>query len=130
MGHPWCAIVMEHLADHFDYLGWVWFSSAVYRSTSAVPEMTLPMLDQFSCEDMLALVDRAAERVGEPASGEIRLSAVGVYAAFGRLEEARARIAEISRDYDDQRLPYIEEGFATLTRWIDDVEAGRASARR
>jgi hypothetical protein len=128
-GHPWCAVLMEHLHEHFEYLGWVWFSSAVYRCISPPPPPTMPLLDVFSCEEMSELVARAARRVGEPGAGEIRLSAVGVYCAFERYDQAREVVGEIARDYDNDRLPYIEEGFETLTQWIDDVEAGRRSAR-
>jgi hypothetical protein len=123
-GHPWCAIVMEHLAEHFDYLGWVWYSSAVYRLRSPVRELPVPMLEAFTCEQMLALLARAAQRVGEPAAGSVRLAGAVVYASFGRFHEARARLADIARSYDDSVLPHIEEGFAHLRGWIDDV-AGR-----
>jgi hypothetical protein len=127
-GHPWCAIMMEHLADHFEYLGWVWYSSAVYRCRHPITAVPVPMLERLSCTEMLGLLDRFAARAGEPAAGSVRLSGAFVLAAFGRLSEARARVAEISANYDDQRLPHIEEGFAYLDDWLGRVENGDSSA--
>lgn len=125
--HPWCAVVMEHLGEHFEYLGWVWYSSAVYRCRTPIEDVPVPMLERFSCDEMLALVDRAAARVGEPAAGSVRLSGAFVFATFGRLGDARARVAEIAAAYDDQTLPHIEEGFAFFGWWLDEVAAGRSA---
>lgn len=127
-GHPWCAIVMEHLANHFEYLGWVWYSSAVYRCSSPITTVPEPLLEHFSCDELVSLVDQTADRIGEPARGAIRLSAARVYAVFDRFEEARARVATARRAFDDEPLPYLEDGCASFDRWISDVEAGRVSA--
>ena len=129
-GHPWCAVVMEHLSEDFEYLGWVGYSSAVYRCRRPPIKVPVPMLERFSCDDMLSLIERAAERVGEPASGAIRLSAVFVFAAVGRFDDARIRVAEIRSSYNDSALPYIEEGLTYLDRWIDDAQAGRTPILR
>ena len=122
-GHPWCAIIMELLSDHFEYLGWAWYSSAVYRCTSPVTAVPERLLDALTCDQMVELVDRAARRVGPPAEGSIRLSAVHVYAAFGRYDEARALIAEIRANYDDRRMPHIEQGLELLPRVVDDQQS-------
>jgi hypothetical protein len=129
-GHPWCAVVMEHLSEQFEYLGWVWCSSAVYRCRQPPVDVPVPMLDRLTCDEMSALIDRAAERVGEPASGGIRLSSAFAFAAFGRFDDARARVAEIRASYDDSVLPYLEEGLAYLDRWLEDAEAGRTPVLR
>jgi predicted O-methyltransferase YrrM len=124
-GHPWCAIVMELLADRFEYLGWIPYSSAVYRCVAPIREDDLPahLLTELSCEEMLGLVERAALRVGEPGAGPVRLSAVRVLGSCGRFDEARGRLAEL----DDGAGGHIAEGFAWLARWLDEVEAGRTT---
>ena len=61
-------------------------------------------------------------------AGSIRLSAVIVLAAHERFDEARERVAQIRSSYDETVLPHIEEGLVTSAGWIDDVEAGRATA--
>jgi len=130
-GHPWCAIVMELLADRFDYLGWAWFSSAVYRCVRTISASDLPTSLQrdLSLEESLALVDRAAERLGEPIGGSVRMSGAVVLAGHRRFSAARARVDEARRCYSDETIPYISEGFAHLDAWIDGVEAGAVEVR-
>lgn len=125
-GHPWCAIAMELLADRFDYLGWVWFSSAVYRCVRPVFADDLPtsLLRDITLEEALTLVDHAAERLGEPIGASVRLSGAFVLGSHRRFSAARARVEELRRSYSDDEIPYISEGFAYLDAWIDGVEAG------
>ena len=126
-GHPWCAIAMELLTNRFDYLGWMWFSSAVYRCVDPVVAGDLPtsLLRDITLGEALTLVDRAAERLGEPIGASVRLSGAFVLGAHGRFSAARARVEEIRRSYSDDEIPYISEGFAHLDAWIDGVEAGK-----
>jgi hypothetical protein len=126
-GHPWCAIVMELLADRFEYLGWTWFSSAVYRANAPVSADDLPtsLLRDVSMADQLALVDRAAARLGEPIAGSVRLSGAVVLGAFRRFAKARERVEEIRERYTDETIPFIGEGCSYLGQWIDGVESGR-----
>lgn len=124
-GHPWCAVIMELLTDHFEYLGWAWYSSAAYRCVSPVEGVPERLRDALSCDELVALVDRAAERVGEPAAGSIRLSAGFVFGAFNRFDDARERCAEIRAAYDGGRMPHIEEGYVYLEQWLGEVESGR-----
>lgn len=125
-GHPWCAIVMELLADHVEYLGWAWFSSAVYRVTRPIDASDLPesLLRDTTLEQKLTLLDRAAERLGEPIGGSVRLSGAVVLAAHGEYAAARERIAASRAHYSDDAIPYISEGFDYLDRWLTDVESG------
>jgi hypothetical protein len=125
-GHPWCAIVMELLDEHFEYLGWTWYSSAVYRTKRPVTRGDLPrsLLRDVSPDDKLALPDRAAERLGEPIAGSVRLSGAVVLAAHGRFEPARERVDAIRAAYGDEHIPYISEGYAYLDNWIAGVENG------
>jgi hypothetical protein len=128
-GHPWCAIVMEHLAEHFEYLGWVWYSSAVYRCTAPIPVGPAPLLEALSCDQLVALVDRAAARFGAPVDGSVRMSAAVVYGTFGRFDEARARVQEGRDRYRDGSLPHIEEGFAHLDQWLAVAETQGSAGR-
>lgn len=122
-GHPWCALAMELLIDHFEYLGHVSFSSAVYRARHPVPVDDLPtdLLGRLSAEEALHLIDRCAERVGEPFAGFIRLAGARALMSFGDYAGARARVDEVRDNYDDDTVPYISEGFV-LTQLIDELE--------
>ena len=125
-GHPWCAIVMELLADRFDYLGWAFYSSAVYRSRAPIIAGDLPasLLDALSADEQLELLERAAARVGEPAAGTVRLSGAVVLASHGDYDGARARIRAVRAGYSDEVMPFISEGFDYLGGWVAAVEAG------
>jgi hypothetical protein len=127
-GHPWCAIIMELFADRFEYLGWVWFSSAVYQSTASISAVDLPVstLDALSSDEALELVDRAAARLGEPIAGSVRLSGALVLGVYGCYDAARNRVGEI-RDGYGTSIPYIDDGLAWYEWWLDAVEAGKIS---
>jgi hypothetical protein len=124
--HPWCAIVMEMLSDYVEFLGHVFFSSAVYRVREPIPHSALPtgLLERLSAEEALALVDRCAERIGTPFAGQVRLAGAGALACFGEFEAARARVRELVGTYDDENAPYISQGFERMPRWIDNIESG------
>lgn len=117
-GHPWCAIVMEHLADHFEYLGWTWMGSSVWRCKEPPRQIPPVMLEAFTCDAMLELIDRAADRVGEPASGSIRLSGAACLIAAGKPDAARDRVEEIRATLSNAELPFIEEGFAAYDEML------------
>jgi hypothetical protein len=125
-GHPWCAIAMELVSDYVEFLGHVFYSSAVYRVSEPIPEHALPMrlLERLSAERALLLVDRCADRVGEPFAGQVRLAGAVALASFGQYEEARMRVRELKGRYDDENAPYISQGFEQLPPWIDGIESG------
>ena len=127
-GHPWCAITMELLADHFDFLGWVWFSSAVYRCTQPIAQSELPrsLLDDLGMDEKLALVDRFADRIGWPIGASVRLSGAVVLGAHGQIYRAHSRIAELEAEVNDEQVPYLSEGYAYLKNWLEGVSAGPA----
>jgi hypothetical protein len=125
-GHPWCAISMELLEEHVEYLGHVYFSSAVYRVRAPIPPEALPtrLLERLGAEEALALVDRCAERVGEPVAGQLRLAGAGALLSWGEFGEARARVREVAARYDDSTVPFISQGLDLMGQWIDGVERG------
>ncbi|HEV7846149.1 MAG TPA: hypothetical protein VGO83_07840 [Thermoleophilaceae bacterium] len=124
-GHPWCAIAMELLDDHVEYIGWAPYSSAVYRVPAPIPAEALPLglLERLSLDEALALVERFARRVGEPQAGQVHLSAAVVLGAYGEFGRARERVRDVAGSYDDSTVPYISGGFAHLEPWIDGLEA-------
>jgi hypothetical protein len=124
--HPWCAIVMEMLSDYVDFLGHVFFSSAVYRVREPIPDSALPtrLLERLTAEQALALVDRCAERIGTPFAGQVKLAGAAALACFGEFEGARMRVRELVGKYDDDNAPYISQGFEQLPPWIDGIESG------
>lgn len=130
-GHPWCAIIMELLADHFELLGWAWYSSAVYRCVRAISPSDIPtrLRHELSTDEMLRLIERAAARMGEPIAGSIRLSGAYVYGSHGNISGARGRLDEVRSAYSDDVIPYISEGYAHVEAWISALEAGRIQIR-
>ena len=130
-GHPWCALTMESLMDHVEYLGHVSYSSAVYRVRHAIAVDDLPtnLLDRLSAAEALRLVDRCAERVGEPFAGHLRLLGATALMCFGDYAGARARVSEVRDAYDDDVVPYISEGFA-LAQIIDEAERKSSAGDR
>jgi hypothetical protein len=125
-GHPWCAVVMELLADRFEYLGWTWYSSAVYRAMRPIAADDVPesLLRDVSLDDKLALIELAAQRLGEPIGGSVRLTSAFAYAAHGQLGAARDCVAELRERYTDEAIPHISEGFVYLDDWLSRVESG------
>jgi hypothetical protein len=125
-GHPWCAIVMELLSDYVEFLGHVFFSSAVYRVREPIPDSILPtrLLERLSAEEALALVDRCAGRIGTPFAGQVKLAGAAALACFGEFDAARTRVRELAGKYDDENAPYISQGFEQLPPWIDGIESG------
>jgi len=130
-GHPWCAMTMELLAEYVEYLGFVFFSSAVYRVVRPIPRDALPapLLQTMTADRAVDLIDRFAARVGEPFAGHVRLSAAVALATFGGYDEARARVADVARGYSDETVPYISQGLDEMPSWIDRLEQGLASPR-
>jgi hypothetical protein len=128
-GHPWCAMVMELLQEHFEYLGYVYYSSAVYRVRTPVPVDRLPtgLLDCCTADEALALIDRCADRIGEPAAGQIRLAGAVALASYGDAQRARERLATVEAEYNDERVPYISQGLEATRTYIDDLESGAAT---
>lgn len=127
-GHPWCGVIMEHLAGNFQYLGWTWLASSVWRCIEPPEEIPERMLEHFSVEQMLELTDRAAARVGDPAAGSIRLGGAHVLASYGQFDAARARVEEIRAVLNNDELPFIEEGFANYDQSIPWREAQARAA--
>jgi hypothetical protein len=127
-GHPWCALAMELLDDYVDYLGHVRFSSAVYRVREPIPPAALPveLLGRLSADDALGLVDRFAERVGEPDAGHVRLCGAMALIAYGEFERARERMRDVAASYDNSATPHISHGFEFLPAL---AAAGEARAR-
>lgn len=124
-GHPWCAVIMEHLAEHFEYAGWTWYSSSVWRCIEPPRQIPPVMLEAFTGDEILELIDRSADRVKGPASGSIRLSGAYALASQGRFDAARKRVDEIRAAYTNEQLPFIEDGLAALDTIIARMEADR-----
>jgi Methyltransferase domain len=120
-GHPWCAITMELLADKFEYLGFVSFSSAVYalRSPIAPSELPADIVGRLSAERVVSLIERCAARIGDPQSGYLRLAAATALVYYGRFGEAREVIARVSHDPASVALPWISDHIATVTAFVD-----------
>ena len=131
-GHPWCALAMELLDEHVDYLGHVRFSSAVYRVREPIPPAALPVepLERLSADEALGLVDRFAERVGEPDAGHVRLCGAMVLIAYGEFERARERMRDVAESYDDSATPHISHGFEHLPPLIAEGQARAGAAPR
>jgi hypothetical protein len=110
-GHPWCAITMELLDDYFEFLGFVTFSSAVYRVRKPVPAEAIPtrLKDTVTKDDAVKLVSRCAERIGPPGEGYVRLAIATVAWMYGDTSLIEPVTAGVERDYTDAQLPWVTE---------------------
>lgn len=124
--HPWCALAMELLSDHFEYVGHVPFGSAVYRVVSPIPRSDVPtnLVELLTADDAVRLIERCAERVGPPYEGFVRLAAATAIMWYEQAERAREIIAGVAADYTDETLPWISEHVAMTLQFVNDVEAG------
>lgn len=128
-GHPWCAMTMELLSDYVEFLGHVYYGSAVYRLTRLIPADAVPLglLARLTADDALTLVDRCAARVGEPQAANVALAGAAALASFGEFARARERLASVQCVYDDVSVPYISQGFDWVRVRIDRLERGTAT---
>ncbi len=119
-GHPWCALTMELLSEHFEYLGYVPYSSAVYRATSPIPgdELPLNLLERVSPDEGIDLVLRAASRVGEPHEGYLRLAAAVLLVMYREPDRAIHLVERVDSDYTDETLPFLSEHVAYVREYI------------
>ncbi|GAC1442000.1 MAG: hypothetical protein NVSMB51_22220 [Solirubrobacteraceae bacterium] len=125
-GHPWCALTMELLSEHFDYLGYVPYSTAVYRAKGPIPpdELPLEMRERLTSERARQLIDSCAARVGEPHAGFLKLAAACVSAFYGECALASELTEGVAARYDDATLPWISEAIAYMRAFIAGVESG------
>ncbi len=124
-GHPWCAITMELLSDRFEFLGFVPFSSAVYRARGPIPieECPLDIEHRVSVEEMAVLIRRGADRIGDPAGGYLRLAEATARTLRGQPEAAIAVVDAVERDPRYRKLPWIEQHIATCREFAERTEA-------
>lgn len=110
-GHPWCAITMELLSDHFEFLGYIPYSSAVYRVRSTPREAELPteLLARLEPQEAVALINRSADRIAFPFDGYLRLAAAVSEVFYGNVPAARRIAGEIASRYPEELLPWITE---------------------
>ena len=69
--YPWCAIVMESLSDQFEYMGWTWYASSVWKSRSALnkEDLSTDWRYDLGLSEGLELLRRSAvrtRRLGDP----------------------------------------------------------------
>lgn len=124
-GHPWCALTMELLSSHFEYLGYVPFSSAVYRLLSPIDRAELPtdLLNRLSPDEAVELIDNCAARIGPPYEGYVRLAAASLLVHHHSTSQAREIIAEVASTYSDETLPWLSDHIAILSQIVAGDEA-------
>jgi hypothetical protein len=129
-GHPWCALTMELLSEHFEYLGFVPFSSAVYRVRSPVSHNRLPtsLKGVLSADESVELIRRCAERVNPPYDGYVRLAAACALGYYNLPDRAREIIAQVGAKYTDETLPWISEHIAMVSQFVNGAQ-GRSAQR-
>jgi hypothetical protein len=111
--YPWCAIVMEHLSDHFEYLGWTWYASSVWRCRT-IPtqaELSVDWREGIGLDAGLSYLRRSARRHTGWAIPTLELSRATLMHEFG---ENAAALAEVDR---------VETEFGTIVPYIDGAYA-------
>lgn len=88
---------------------------ALVAVTLPLDQLPVPVLERFSCERMVTLVDRAVVRASEPTAGSVRMSAAFIPThTDASMRRVRASVAEIRELYDDGTLPRIAQAFVSL----------------
>ena len=130
LGHPWCALTMELLADHFEYLGYVPFGSAVYRVRSPVSPDEVPtdLRSLMNADEAVRLIERCAARIDEPNRGYLSLAAAVALVEWGDLPRAKAVLRDLSERYSDDVLPWFSEHLAMTSEFIASAETKSALA--
>ena len=113
--YPWCAIVMEALQAHFEYLGWTWYASSAWRCRSrpSDSELATDWKRDVGLPEGLALLRQSARRHGGWAVPLLELCRASLLYEFGEYEASAAEIDRVEAEYGHD-VPHIEQGYATL----------------
>ncbi len=113
--YPWCAIVMEFLADHFAYDGWFWYASSVWRCVKPIgrDEVEIDWREQIGLEEGLRLLRRAARRAGGWGAVLLELARAKLLLDFDKEVEAIAEVERVQDTYGSE-VPFIDEAYTTL----------------
>jgi hypothetical protein len=117
--YPWCVIVMEYLSDYFEYLGWTWYASSVWKCIGLPPADALEMdwKRDVGLEPGLELLRRAAKRHTGWAVPFLELSRATLMHELGEDQAARDEIRRVKREYGTS-VPYLEQAYRDLE---DDI---------
>jgi hypothetical protein len=128
-GHPWIALTMELLSDHFEYVGFIPFGSAVYRVTTPIRPDKIPshILSRLSADETLRLINRCAGRIGVPYEGFVRLAAACALGYHGQPARAQEIIDAVAHDYTNETLPWISEHVAMASEFLKETGGDRAT---
>jgi hypothetical protein len=101
---PWVAVTMEHLADFFEYLGFVEHCSTVYLNTRRIPPEALAVpLAELPVDRKVQLMDGAIARggfTGDPA-GIMQCARAALLVEGDLVEEARALLDRVAAVHGD-----------------------------
>jgi len=101
---PWVAVTMEHLADYFEYVGYVEHCSTVYLNTRRIPAGALNVrLAELPLDRKLALMDGAIVRGGftGDAAAIMQCARAALLVEGRRVEEARALLDRVAAAHGD-----------------------------
>lgn len=113
--YPWCAIVMESLQHKFEYLGWAWYASSVWRcrSTPSEAELATDWKRDVGLEDGLRLLRQSALRHGGWALPILELCRASLLYEFGEYDSGSNEVDRVEAEYGHD-VPYIRDAYATL----------------
>jgi hypothetical protein len=128
-GHPWIALTMELLSDHFEYLGFIPFGSAVYQVKTPISPGEIPsqILSRVSADETLRLINRCAGRIGVPYEGFVRLAGACALGYHHQPARAQKIIDEVAHDYTNDTLPWISEHVAMASEFLHETGGDRAA---
>ncbi|MBO0705170.1 MAG: hypothetical protein J2P39_07620 [Candidatus Dormibacteraeota bacterium] len=123
--YPWCAIVMESLADHFRYAGWTWYGSSVWECVTPLqPEdLERDWRGDVGLDQGLRLLRRSARRAGGRGAALLELARATLLLEFDRPAEALAEVERIKELYGSD-VAYIEEAYRTIEHRADPALPG------
>jgi hypothetical protein len=123
--YPWCAIVMESLIDRFEYMGWTWYASSVWKCRSALKreDLSTDWRYDLGLSEGLELLRRSAVRHGGWATPTLELSRATLMHEFGDDEAAMAEVDRVEREFGDT-VPYIQDAYRTIRARCGSPERG------
>jgi hypothetical protein len=124
---PWIAISMEHLAPYFELLGWVHYSSMVYRLRRPIPAQALDLdlgeLPAARKEQMLAA---AAQRLKGPPRGVLEAARAVLAATHGREAAARRHLLAVAARWGHHDM--VARSVAEVLTNLEPQEAAASAA--
>jgi hypothetical protein len=102
---PWLAVTMEHLADYFEYTGFVEYNTTVYLNTRPIPpDMLNVKLWNLPVDRKIEFMDRAIGRFSGYAKGMLECAKAALVLECGRANQAIEILTQVRERYPQDQI--------------------------